>query len=78
MLATAQRVLGMTYGTPLAKVEREIDNFSLSPRHGSGATSDRLRGNRKWTFPTWHQRLQHVFPWERYAMINENYWKRRN
>lgn len=34
----------------------------LVPRHGPGATADGLSGNRKYTWRTWHARLEPYFP----------------
>jgi hypothetical protein len=42
----------------------------LKAKHGPGATADRLRGNQKWTLPTWTERLEHVFPYVEYALPN--------
>jgi hypothetical protein len=36
----------------------EGDSFLLRPRHGPGATTDRLIGNAKWTNRTWTERLE--------------------
>jgi hypothetical protein len=40
----------------------------LIPRHGPGATADRLRGNAKFNVGTWPQRLESVFPYGDYAL----------
>ena len=42
--------------------------FSLVPRHGPGATADRLRGNAKFSLSQWPRRLDSVFPYEDYAL----------
>lgn len=34
----------------------------LRPKHGPGATADRLRGNRKWQQREWTERLERVMP----------------
>ena len=34
----------------------------LRPKHGPGATADRLRGNRKWQQREWTERLERVLP----------------
>jgi hypothetical protein len=40
----------------------------LVPRHGPGATADRLRGNAKFDVVVWPQRLERVFPYGDYAL----------
>lgn len=53
-------------------VEREfVDTRKprfLVPRHGPGATADRLRGNAKYTIGQWPLRLESVFPYGDYAL----------
>jgi hypothetical protein len=57
--------------------EREYDPSSrssypyLRPKHGPGATADRLRGNAKWNLTEWHERLETVFPYGTYMVPNE-------
>ncbi len=40
----------------------------LVPRHGPGATADRLRGNAKFDLAEWTTRLERVFPYGDYAL----------
>ncbi len=40
----------------------------LVPRHGPGATADRLRGNAKFSISEWPLRLEGVFPYGDYAL----------
>jgi len=42
--------------------------FTLVPRHGPGATADKLRGNAKFSVSKWPQRLENVFPYGDYAL----------
>jgi hypothetical protein len=42
------------------------------PRHGPGATADRLAGNRKWLFGSWHERLDPYFPYYHFAFSSES------
>jgi hypothetical protein len=41
---------------------------TLVPRHGPGATADRLTGNRKFDVSEWSLRLESVFPYGDYAL----------
>nr|UJQ85611.1 MAG: hypothetical protein 3 [Leviviridae sp.] len=42
--------------------------LSLVPRHGPGATADKLRGNAKFSVSQWPRRLENVFPYGDYAL----------
>jgi hypothetical protein len=42
--------------------------FTFAPRHGPGATADRLRGNAKYSVGQWPRRLESVFPYGDYAL----------
>lgn len=51
------------------------------PKHGPGATAERITGNDKFVIRTWHDRLENYFPCLHYAYCNENvtdstYWDR--
>lgn len=37
-----------------------VDMESIRPKHGPGATQEGIRGNAKYTFLTWHDRLEQV------------------
>nr|UJQ85874.1 MAG: hypothetical protein 3 [Leviviridae sp.] len=42
--------------------------YTLVPRHGPGATADRLRGNAKYSVRKWPLRLESMFPYGDYAL----------
>nr|UJQ85328.1 MAG: hypothetical protein 3 [Leviviridae sp.] len=46
----------------------------LVPRHGPGATADRLRGNAKFSVSQWPLRLESVFPYGDYALPSWRYY----
>jgi len=50
----------------------DILPFSLLPKHGPGATADKLSGNRKYALKRWHQRLEGYFPLLHNVFPNEN------
>lgn len=50
--------------------EREL----LNPKHGPGATADKLSGNAKFRQSTWPRRLQEFFPWEEFLATNSSFW----
>jgi hypothetical protein len=45
-----------------APLTMSIDIVDGVPRHGPGATAERLSGNQKWQWRFWHERLEHYFP----------------
>ena len=61
------RMSSLLFGDVFDQVNREVDQFEIRPKHGPGATADRLVGNQKWRFTEWTQRLETVFPFREYA-----------
>lgn len=61
------RMSSLLFGDVFNSVNREIDQFDIWPKHGPGATADRLNGNQKWRFTEWTERLERVFPFREYA-----------
>jgi hypothetical protein len=41
---------------------------SSIPRHGPGATAERIRGNTKYLLRTWHERLETYFPFDQFGV----------
>lgn len=50
------------WGDVFTQVDREIYLGNVVPRHGPGATADRITGNRKFDHLQWTQRLEEIFP----------------
>lgn len=67
LLADTQRTFMLMFGDVLADVEKQYYENKLRPKHGPGATADRLKGNQKWSFPTWPERLERLFPYREFA-----------
>lgn len=42
------------------------------PRHGPGATAERISGNRKYDLKTWHSRLEPYFPLSSFSLRRQN------
>lgn len=40
------------------------------PQHGPGTTQEGLRGNRKYSFPTWPSRLEREFPYQEFGIAS--------
>lgn len=58
------------FGDVLASVDSDVYSGTLTPKHGPGATADRLRGNAKFDQVEWTRRLERVFPYGDNAMPN--------
>jgi len=54
-------------------LDRKINALELVPKHGPGATADRLRGNAKYDNRTWTDRLERYFPSGDYLYPNARY-----
>ncbi len=50
------------FGPALSVLDEDIFYDKLVPKHGPGATADKLRGNAKYDQREWTQRLESVFP----------------
>lgn len=70
LMLEARTMFTELFWRPLKAVDAEVSEYRLEPRHGGGATADRLYGNQKWTFPTWHERFEdgNIFPYGEYAL----------
>lgn len=58
------RIASMLWGDVFSKVDLAVFNGDIVPRHSSGATADRLKGNRKYEQSEWTDRLEEVFPFQ--------------
>jgi len=64
-LESFTRIGSLLFGEVLQDLESRLfcgDLRSFLPKHGPGATSDRLRGNSKFDLQTWHRRLETILP----------------
>jgi len=61
------------WGTVLQQVDEDIYYGRIVPRHGPGATADRLKGNRKFDQREWTERLQGLFSWDEFMIPNHRY-----
>lgn len=68
---TDLRLIG---GAIWSRVLRETDSLlcsgSLVPKHGPGATADRIYANAKYNHIRWHTRLEPFFPFDAYGLPN--------
>lgn len=68
------RLSDMLYARAFTAVDRKVFDNSLVPKHGPGATADRLRGNSKYQLGTWTYRLEKVLPSGEYLLPNWSYY----
>jgi hypothetical protein len=50
-----------------ASIGRSVDSFDLIPKHGPGATAERIKGNLKYAHRSWHKRFSPYFPIDSYG-----------
>lgn len=51
-----------------------FNDDDIVPKHGPGVVSDLKKGESKYTFPLWSDRLEQVFPLSKYAFANYGLW----
>jgi hypothetical protein len=56
------RISRLLWADLFAAVDNSIAAFEVLPKHGPGATADRLKGNQKYNQTEWTERLEKVFP----------------
>jgi hypothetical protein len=65
MLSSFKRVSNLLWNNVIRGVEKRYLEYGIVPKHGPGATADKLRGNAKYNQTEWPQRLGECFPdWE--------------
>ena len=64
------RMSALLFGDIFDEVNNLVETFQLLPKHGPGATADYLKGNQKWTFPEWTERMEPVLPYVEYGVPN--------
>jgi len=61
-LEALQRVFNMLFGRALDVVDRKVFNGEILPKHGPGATAEKLSSNGKYLHEVWTERLEFYFP----------------
>ncbi len=69
-----RRVSSLLYASAFTEVDRKVYYHDTTPKHGPGATADRLRGNGKYRQRQWTSRLEKVFPSGEYLLPNWSYY----
>ena len=68
-----KEVSGVLFAEIFTKVDEDVYYERLVPRHGPGATADRILGNQKYNFRQWTTRLEECFPFGEYALPSWRY-----
>jgi hypothetical protein len=68
------RVSDLLFREVFTRVDRDIYHGRLFPKHGPGATADRLSSNGKWNLPSWTTRLENILPYGEFALPNWSYY----
>lgn len=69
------RVANTVLGTVFQEVEKEVNDLALIPKHGPGATAERVKANAKYTVTQWTHRLDRYFPVADFVIPNHRYWQ---
>jgi len=73
LLSELASVGGLALGWALGRADFACLNDDLRPRHGPGATADRLSGNAKFDLDYWPEKLHARFPWWEWAIATPLY-----
>jgi len=61
------RMVVKLWGQLLTECDRAVYTQNVYPKHGPGATADKLVGNNKWNQRVWTERLEREFPMAEFA-----------
>jgi hypothetical protein len=72
------KVAWMLFGDLYSRLDRQIYDGEVVPRHGPGSTADRLSGNGKYVQTEWTERLERVFFASEHIFPNWRYYLERD
>lgn len=72
-LSHFKRVAGLLWGSLFTSDSFRVDPDRVVPRHGPGATAERLSSNGRFNQLKWHQRLDHWFSAADFLIPNSGY-----
>jgi len=68
-----QRMSSLLFRDVFSKMDKLIHDEDIIPKHGPGATADKLLGNQKFKLSTWTDRLQSVMSAENFLLPNPRF-----
>ncbi|DAD51837.1 TPA_asm: RNA-directed RNA polymerase [ssRNA phage Esthiorhiza.4_17] len=71
-----ERVSSLLFSDVFQKMDDLIRDGKVIPRHGPGATADRISGNQKFDLNHWSDRLESVFPFGEFGIPSWRYYYR--
>jgi len=74
-IARFRRISTLLWSDVFSKLEKYISSGEVVPKHGPGATADRLTGNRKYDQLEWPLRMDWLFPAGEFLFPNWRYSK---
>lgn len=66
-------VFATLFDPVMRAISDKIASGSLLPKHGNGASAERLKPNSRWNFATWDHSLEAIFPFGTYACLNDRH-----
>jgi len=69
-----ERISAMLYSTSFSEVDRKVYYGELVPKHGPGATADKLSGNAKYRQSEWTARLEDILPSGEFLLPNWSFY----
>jgi hypothetical protein len=69
-LSEFERVSDLLFRKVFSQMDRDVYYGNLLPKHGPGATADRLTSNGKYEMQSWTTRLERYFPAHKYLIPN--------
>lgn len=68
-----QRISRLLFADVFTKIDRDVYNGVVLPRHGPGQTADKRLGNKKFIQFEWPERLEREFSYTEFALPNHRY-----
>lgn len=72
-LSGLRQAVSVLFRDVLTVIDRKIFTYDIRPKHGPGATAEKLTSNGKYNLSYWPHRLDSVFPYTEYAIPNYGY-----
>ncbi len=70
LLLRFRRLSSLVFSHVFRRVNDDIRDLGIVPKHGPGATAEKVLANAKYEFRTWSERCEAVFPYWWYATIH--------
>jgi len=72
-LSSFHRISRILFSSVFSEMDKLIHDEDIVPKHGPGATADKLIGNEKFQQNVWTHRLQDVFSFENFLLPNARF-----